>query len=60
MILYNYSDMELRIINNATNEFCNELREINFQLMFSCSRDFLENIFNRVSITLNARRFFKY
>ena len=60
MIFYNYSDKELRIMNNTMNAFCNGLWNIDYQNIFSHNKQFLENILNKISIVLDTRRLFEY
>lgn len=59
MIVYNYSNVELVSINNTINAFCNGLRGIDFQLLFSQDREFLENILNKGGNVYHRRTYSK-
>lgn len=59
MIVYNYSNVELVSINNTMNAFCNGLRDIDFQLLFSQDREFLENILNKGGNVYHRRTYSK-
>ena len=60
MIFYNYSDVELVIINNTMSAFCNGLWNIDFQSLFSRDENFLRNILNKVSVVVDHRMYCKY
>ena len=59
MELYNFSDMDLRIINNVINEFCNGLYIADLQSVLSCNSEKLEQILCIMDNAFNNMRFFK-
>lgn len=59
MIVYNYSNIELVSINNTMSAFCNALWGIDFQLLFSQNREFLENILDKVGRVYYRRTYGK-